>query len=174
MPFTIYNLFWSLCFASVYAYSNGLYIKNLEKDCIFSAIFHHMTDENRTYSNTIISRSRTISDPMDELTDNDEYCTKLRVHNKEFSSHDLESLEHYDTLTQSDIVLNQYMTLPYPAVSLKELTNEKNYYDRIYKTGIRKVPYTIHSGISFEALNHFLYKGRNTFRLALKWYFDKS
>ena len=30
---------------------------------------------------------------------------------------DLESSETYDTLKQSDMVRNQYMTLPYPAVS---------------------------------------------------------
>ena len=92
----------------------------------------------------------------------------------ETSNHHLEPPEPYDTLTQSDIVQKQYMTLPYPAVSQGELKNQKTYYDKIYHTGIRKIPYSVSYGVSFEALNHFLYKGRNTFRLALKWYFDKS
>jgi hypothetical protein len=127
-----------------------------------------MNDENRTYRNIIISKNRPIGYSTEALIDNDEFCTKLHVPNNETSNHNLESPEHYETLTQSDIVQKQYMTLPYPAVSQKELKDEKIYYDRIYKTRIRKEPYWLSYGISFEALNHFLYKGRNTFRLASK------
>ena len=132
-----------------------------------------MKNQNRTNSNIVISKSRTISVSLKALADSDEYCTNINIHNSETSNRDLESPEHYDTLTQSDIVRNQYMTLPYPAVSQGDLEREKMYYDKIYNTGIRKIPYTISYGISFEALNHFLYKGRNTFGLASKWYFDK-
>jgi len=129
-----------------------------------------MEDHNFRNNNIIISKSRTMGVSLYALVDNDEYCTNMHIHNNETSNHDLETPEHYDTLTQSDIVRNQYMTLPYPAISQGKLKNEKTYYDKKYKTGIRKIPYTINRSILLEALNHFLYKGRNTFRLAFKWY----
>ena len=132
-----------------------------------------MKHESCTYSNTISSRSRTMCYSTEGSADIDEYCTKLHAHNKESSSHYMETLKYYDTLIHSDIVRNQYMTLPYPAVSPEELIIEKTHYERIYKTGMRKVPYNLIPGVSLEALNHYLYKGRNTFRLAYTSKYDK-
>ena len=125
-----------------------------------------MKVENRKDSNVKIARSINIGNETEAMSYTDGYCTELYIHNNETYEHDLDTPLHYDTLSQNDIVRNQYLTLPYPAVSEEELRNEKIYYDTIYKTGIRKLPYIVNYGISFEALNHYLYKGRNTFRLA--------
>ena len=169
----LYKLFWQLSFLGVYGYSKEFYSENSEKYCNFPTILHFPKDDNRTYSSIIISRSRAIGNATEELSDNDEYCRKLHVHNNKTSDHKSESPKQYDTLTQSDLVRNQYMTLPYPSVSQEDLHKEKIYYDTIYKPGLRKKPWSVSSCITFEALNHFLYKGRNTFRLAPKRYFVK-
>ena len=77
--------------------------------------------------------------------------------------------EQYDTLTQSDIVRSQYSKLPYPAVKSHILAQEKSYYDyygkRVMAFGEnRTIPFSISFGITLEAINHFLYEGKNNFR----------
>lgn len=77
--------------------------------------------------------------------------------------------ELYDTLTQSDIVRSQYSKLPYPAVKSYILSQEKAYYDyygkRVMAFGEnRTIPISISFGITLEAINHFLYEGKNNFR----------
>ena len=80
-----------------------------------------------------------------------------------------DQVEEYDTLTQSDIVRNQYSTLPYPAVSHKVLAQEKAHYDNniwpVKAYGkIRPKPFSISFGVTLEAVNHFLFQGKNQFR----------
>ena len=65
-----------------------------------------------------------------------------------------------DTLTQDDIVRNQYSSLPYPAVSKRELAVESQYYKNKQKT----TPYNMIFAFTLESLNHYLYKGQNKFR----------
>ena len=167
VPVILYNLFCSVCNVSLYRYSNGIYAQNSKKySNNYSSILHIITIDNRKYSNIKLSRSINIGKAISAIVDNDEYCTNMYVCNNDTTKHDFDTSLHYDTLIQSDIVRNQYMTLPYPAVSEEELMNEKVYYDKIYNTAIRKVPYTITYGTTFEALNHYLYRGRNTFRSA--------
>ena len=89
----------------------------------------------------------------------------MHVRDRVIYDHELESTECYDTLTQSDIVRSQYTSLPYPLVTNQQLQDEKMYYENTYK--IQKIPYKINYGITLEAINHFLYKGRNSFRYAL-------
>ena len=81
----------------------------------------------------------------------------------------LAHIEQYDTLTQSDIVRNQYSTLPYPAVSHKLLAQEKAHYDNnlwpVKAYGeMRPKPFGVSFGITLEAINHYLFKGKNQFR----------
>ena len=97
----------------------------------------------------------------DNLSD----CRTLYIHVDRTYCQDLESSETYDTLKQSDNVRNQYMTLPYTAISDQELETDKYYYDNVYN--IRKTPYRISYGITHEAITHFLYKSRNRFRWLL-------
>ena len=65
-----------------------------------------------------------------------------------------------DTLSQDDIVRNQYSSLPYPAVSKRELAVESQYYKNKQKT----TPYNMIFAFTLESLNHYLYKGQNQFR----------
>ena len=65
-----------------------------------------------------------------------------------------------DTLTQDDIVRNQYSSLPYPAVSKRELAVESQYYKNKQNT----TPYNMIFAFTLESLNHYLYKGQNKFR----------
>ena len=83
--------------------------------------------------------------------------------------HGLISVQTYDTLTQSDIVRTQYANLPYPAVKLEWLNREKLYYDSmewpVNAYGkLRNKPMRVSYGITLEAINHFLYQGKNNFR----------
>ena len=64
-----------------------------------------------------------------------------------------------DTLTQDDIVRNQYLTLPYPAVSYQELEEERQHYIGENKD----IPFETYSTFSLDSLNHYLYNGENHF-----------
>ena len=75
----------------------------------------------------------------------------------------------YDTLTANDIVRNQYAELPYPAVSSEGLKSEKMYYDNkvwmVKAYGeMRSYPMRTNFGTTLEAINHFLFNGKNSFR----------
>ena len=84
------------------------------------------------------------------------------------------TVDSYDTLTQSDVVRNQYSTLPFPAVTLEDLNVEKAYYDnkqwpvRAYGE-IRNKPFRVTPGVTLEAINHFVYNGKNNFRYDLRF-----
>ena len=160
------NFFSLCCVVSLYGNFKDVSLNNSEKELNLPNSLQHVKNKYSTNSNIIILRSRTVGDSNKVLTDIGEYCMKLYVHNNDTSNIHFEPPENYDTLTQSDIVRKQYMMLPYPAVSDQELANEKIYYDSKYR--VRKIPYYIYYGTSFEALNHFLYKGRNNFRLVFK------
>ena len=166
----LHNIFCVMCLGSVHGNLNKFCFNHSENYCNFTTILHVVTDENHTYSNIVFPRIRTTGDSTETLTESKGYCSKEYLHNHDSYDPHLDNPENYDTLTQSDIVRNQYMTLPYPAVSHQQLEQEKIYYDTEYKT--RKRPYTNIYSFTFEALNHFLFKGRNTFRF--KFTFDIS
>ena len=65
-----------------------------------------------------------------------------------------------DTLSTSDAVTRQYLSLPYPSVSEEHLQAEKNH----YLGPNRNDPHTTYTSLSLEYLNHFLYEGKNDFR----------
>ena len=97
------------------------------------------------------------------------FCQKsTSLENSNNSEHPDEK-EQYDTLTPSDIVRSQYSKLPYPAVKSHVLAQEKAYYNyygkRVTAFGEnRTIPFSISFGITLEAINHFLYEGKNHFR----------
>ena len=83
----------------------------------------------------------------------------------------------YDTLTLNDIVRNQYAELPYPAVSPEALKAEKMYYDNKVWTvkahgELRSYPMRISFGTTLEAINHFLFEGKNNFRYRHLFLYD--
>ena len=65
-----------------------------------------------------------------------------------------------DTLSTSDAVTKQYLSLPYPSVSEEQLRAEKHH----YLGPNRNDPHTTYTSLSLEYLNHFLYEGNNDFR----------
>ena len=148
-----YKFLYSLCLLVVYGIPHEISLIMLARNDKFLTVLHP------SFSNAIVQKFKIMDDLKEIMVDNSGYCMNAYLYNKETHGHDLESLENYDTLTQNDVVRTQYMKLPYPAVSQQQLSKEKAYY---YTH--RKIPYTYIPGLTFEALNHYLYKGRNTFR----------
>ena len=71
-----------------------------------------------------------------------------------------EATTYSDTLSQTDAVTKQYLSLPYPSVSEEQLQEEQTHY-----TGPnRNIPHVTYTTLSLEYLNHFLYQGSNDFR----------
>ena len=94
---------------------------------------------------------------------------KVQIQINNFIRENNEDVEEYDTFTQSDIVRNQYSLLPYPAVSLEDLALEKAHYHNNILPLVaygenRTTPYNIDFGMSLDAINHFLFKGKYNFR----------
>ena len=148
-----YKVLYSLCLLVVYGITNEISLIMSARNNKFRVVLH------QSFSNTIVQKFNIMDDLKELMVDNSEYCMNAYLYHKETHGNYLESLENYDTLTQNDVVRMQYMKLPYPAVSHQQLSKEKAYY---YTH--RKIPYTYIPGLTFEALNHYLYKGRNTFR----------
>ena len=71
-----------------------------------------------------------------------------------------ESTTYSDTLSQTDAVTKQYLSLPYPSVSEEQLQAEQNH----YMGPNRNMPHVTYTTLSLEYLNHFLYQGRNDFK----------
>ena len=65
-----------------------------------------------------------------------------------------------DTLSTSDAVTRQYLSLPYPSVSEEQLQEEQNH----YMGPDRNMPHVTYTTLSLEYLNHFLYQGTNDFK----------
>ena len=86
-------------------------------------------------------------------------CLNKTIYNSEY-------MGYYE---QKDIVLQQYLSLPYPAVPKEILEIEKNYYDKTPKTinaygEMRIKPFRGNPGMYAESINHYLYQGKNNFR----------
>ena len=70
-----------------------------------------------------------------------------------------EPTTYSDTLSQTDAVTRQYLSLPYPSVSEEQLQAEQTH----YMGPDRNMPHVTYTTLSLEYLNHFLYQGRNDF-----------
>ena len=88
-------------------------------------------------------------------------CLDKTIYNSEY-------MGYYE---QKDIVLQQYMSLPYPAVPKEVLEIERNYYDKVLPQRTIKVhgeirikPFRGNPGMNAESINHHLYQGKNNFR----------
>ena len=98
------------------------------------------------------------------------------------TNHNITKVNHHSCLDQSiynseymgyyeqkDIVLQQYLSLPYPAVPIEVLEVERNYYYTTPKTvmaygEMRIKPFRGNPGMNAESINHYLYQGKNNFR----------
>ena len=90
-------------------------------------------------------------------------CVDKTIYNSEY-------MGYYE---QKDIVLQQYLSLPYPAVPKELLEIERNYYhNTTHKTAktikaygeMRIKPFRGNPGMTAESINHYLYQGKNNFR----------
>ena len=87
------------------------------------------------------------------------YCSNQIINNSE-------PIKYYE---QKDIVLQQYLSLPYPAITNEALDTERHYYEHTPKTikaygEMRIKPFRGNPGITLESINHYLYQGKNLFR----------
>ena len=69
-------------------------------------------------------------------------------------------ITNFDTLTQDDVVKQQYAMLPYPEVKTGEFENIRRHYKSVHQN----IPMLIAPAITLENINHFLFKGYNNFR----------
>ena len=69
-------------------------------------------------------------------------------------------IRNYDTLSQDDVVKQQYAMLPYPEVKPGEFENIRRHYNSENKN----IPMLIAPAVTLENINHFLFRGRNDFR----------
>ena len=135
-----------------------------------------LTEQNNTEvliesSNNQLLRNRNNKEHKSEFKQN--FCDLEAVQNDVDAKNNLVAFETFDTLTQSDVVRNQYSNLPYPAVTLEDLNAEKSYYDDmrwpVNAYGkLRNKPFRVTPGVTLEAINHFLFNGRNDFRYEIK------
>ena len=132
----------------------------------FETISKFFQHEPGVYNSNKFTLSNMRWDSKDVSTDSFGFCEVISAQYNTTCYHRLEPPEVFDTLAQTDIVRKQYMELPYPAVSYSKLQHEKMYYNDKYQSP--KTPYRIISSLTFEAINHFLYNGKNTFRLIYK------
>ena len=87
------------------------------------------------------------------------HCSELiRVNEDELSRQEFQ--RNGDTITQDDVVREQYTSLPYPEISQDEIIQTYNHYNGEFK----HIPYMRPVAENLESLNHFLYEGRNNFR----------
>ena len=75
------------------------------------------------------------------------------------NTYNIERSKNGDTATDADAAQNQYISLPYPAVTTENLFKEK----QNYISGKKNTTYSAIPSLDLEYINHFLYRGGNDF-----------
>ena len=119
---------------------------------------------NRSYSNTFsgvnhIERSNDYNALSDVRTISMSSRAVCSAEQRKYQNVD-EANTYSDTLSQTDAVTRQYLSLPYPSVSEEQLQAEQTH----YMGPDRNMPHVTYTTLSLEYLNHFLYQGRNDFK----------
>ena len=119
---------------------------------------------NRSYSNTFsgvnhIERSNDYNALSDVRTISMSSRAVCSAEQRKYQNVD-EPTTYSDTLSQTDAVTKQYLSLPYPSVSEEQLQAEQTH----YMGPDRNMPHVTYTTLSLEYLNHFLYQGSNDFR----------
>ena len=65
------------------------------------------------------------------------------------------------TISENDAVTNQYVNLPYPTVTDKDIDSERDFYRSDWFNGRLKELFT---SLTLETMNHILYNGSQNFR----------
>ena len=87
-------------------------------------------------------------------------CININRQNDIINAYGSDSPEYWDTITKDDLVRNQYLALPYPAVTENAIQKEQHHYN----SNKQNKPFPIYVPIILERINHFLFKGNNDFR----------
>ena len=124
------RIFYQLCFLCVFGIAHYISLSNSERSSGFLPLLSQMNINEAIFTYSIFSRSDIIDELMGKSGENNRYCMKLYAH-KTYDN-GLEYQEKHDTLTVNDIVRAQYMKLPYPAISQRQLASEKLYYEKLY------------------------------------------
>ena len=122
--------------------------------CMIIIVFIHF---RQTFSEL-----RTISDNIKSKISKSEKsisCSKNNKQNNPVKSN-ANVIRNYDTLSQDDVVKQQYAMLPYPEVKPGEFENIRRHYNSDHKN----IPMLIAPAVTLENINHFLFRGRNDFR----------
>ena len=135
---------------------------SLSEKIKFCSFLKYLEQENSLYATNLSSTNRFGIEFNGIENIRNQHCSSTYAKKKVIGEADLESSGYYETLTKDDIVQNQYSLLPYPSVTEEDLADEKYYYEKLFSK--RRKPYYYNYGITLEALNHFLFEGRNNFR----------
>ena len=68
---------------------------------------------------------------------------------------------HHDTISNTDVVRRQYLSLPYPPVNEDTLEYERVHYMGYYS---KQYPFNMYYSLTLENINHFLFEGKTDFR----------
>lgn len=129
----------------------------------------NLTQPNETIARNIVKKGKVLIKERLKPKNNQHFCDTKFFEPDVKVEHHVTLANAYDTLTQDDIVRNQYLTLPYPAITPEELKVEKKYYDKKESSvtaygELRTAPFRVSPGLTLEAINHFLFRGKNNFR----------
>ena len=158
-----YYLLWSMSSARfVINISNNILFENIlqnqfEIEGRILSSYGSVRSENSTASRNVFSIEYFEQDWNRPFRMNSRLCKFVFTL---ITQHQSDETTGSDTLTQDDIVRNQYSSLPYPAVSKRELAAELQY----YKNTQNITPYNMIFAFTLESLNHYLYKGEKNFR----------
>ena len=158
-----YYLLWNMCrFGFVINIDTSVLLENVLENPVVTGGRIVFTHSSVTHVNSSSAKNTFAFDNLEQDWDrtlkmNSSLCTfaSTLINIKQ-----LQISTVFDTLTQDDSVRKQYSSLPYPAVSRRELKAERQY----YKIRQNTRPYKTFFAFTFESLNHYLYKGKSNFR----------
>ena len=155
----IYDFLFLTCILRVYANTHGMSHSALNRQNMFMPT-SHLEKHWNGLSIKFLATSKFPNESNGSLKINQYSCIDSYHQNDIINEYVSDSPGYLDTLSQDDIVRNQYLLLPYPAVTQHSLALEQNHYN----SSKRNKPFNTYYSMALESINHFLYKGSNDFR----------
>ena len=149
-----------LCILTTYKNSMVMSQSVLGGQCKYISPSHHKRNGEAVPAIKLLSRDEFPNPSYENLGYFFHPCIDIRRNSYISDEHKLDSSGYLDTLTNDDKVKKQYSLLPYPPISRKSLSDERNHYGSIK----RNMPFNVYFSSTLESINHFLYQGRNNFR----------
>ena len=153
----IYNFLSLTGLMPVHSNLHGMPLSSPEISSRFIAFKHLKMDCNHIKAGQCVSTTASKAEGSFKINQ----CTEIYRQQEDYIN-TYYLLGYLDTITKEDLVQNQYLSFPYPAVTQEDIQIEKDYYNRKEQVA----PFGITREITLESINHFLYKGSNTFRYA--------